>query len=488
MPVLKSTVHQTAEALVLAIDLGTSSVKVALIDPSLRVWGKSTAPYPTTTLRPGQAEQDPADWLDALAKACDRLSLAKQPDLVAVALTGQLPTLVPATSSGTARGQAITWQDSRADSLVDRRLTPVQRRRVSEISGAPIDGRYLIPMELHRAERDEPPAQVLLSAKDYLFAVLTGTLLTEPSTASGYGCYDFDAGNWSDELLALWGIERDRLPALASSRTSGRLVPGVIDGVAPGTPVVLGAADSVCAHHYLTALAPKAVSVSEGSSTVILAQLEDHAARPTDLLVTPLTDRRQAAVEMDLLATGSSLAWLAGITGGDPLGLERLALNVRCPQDSAVLFFPYLAGGEQGALWREDLMGTIAGVSLSTTAAELALALNEGIAFETLRCLRRLDTGEQRPVIAVGAPGSTNLRHAILDAVWPGPVQVLAASDPSVLGAALLGFQALGIETSCELEEVATLPRLSDAYTNSAAARAARYLSLEPGLRALPSV
>ncbi|MGC9222017.1 MAG: FGGY family carbohydrate kinase, partial [Solirubrobacteraceae bacterium] len=178
----------------LAVDLGTSSVKVALIGPGLRVWGKSTAPYPTTTLGLGQAEQDPADWLDALARACDRLSLAGQPDLAAVALTGQMPTLVPATSSGTALGQAITWQDSRADSLVDRRLTPVQRRRVSEISGAPIDGRYLIPMELHRAERDEPPAQVLLSAKDYLFAVLTGTLLTEPSTASGYGCYDFDAG------------------------------------------------------------------------------------------------------------------------------------------------------------------------------------------------------------------------------------------------------------------------------------------------------
>jgi len=74
-----------------------------------------------------------------------------------------------------------------------------------------------------------------------------------------------------------------------------------------------------------------------------------------EALVTPLVNATRESVEMDLLATGSSIAWLATLFGCSPTELEALALRVEDKAASPVIFLPYLAGGEQGALWRTDL-------------------------------------------------------------------------------------------------------------------------------------
>ncbi|HQU26174.1 MAG TPA: FGGY-family carbohydrate kinase [Acidimicrobiales bacterium] len=467
-------------ATVLAIDLGTSRVKVGLLDERLRLLGSAAATYPTARDATGAAEQRPEDWLGALARA-SREALASpgaSPD--AVVLTAQMPTLVALGADGEPLGPAVTWQDGRADGLVED-LGPTTRARVEEVSGAPLDGRYLVPMERRRLADGQRAASRLLSAKDFLFMRLTGALVTDPSTASGYGLYDLARETWSDELLALWGVEPATLPEVAPSAHAEPLTPGGAEllGVGPaGLPVYLGGADSVCAHHFVETLFPGSVSVVDGSSSVVLATLT--GARPPRVLVSPLVGPGALGAEMDLLATGASLAWLAETLGLGAGAIEEVALSHPDPAGLAVTFRPYLAGGEQGALWRSDLAGSIEGISLTTTRADLARALYEGIAFETARCLLALAPfARVTRVVALTSPKSRSLGPALLAAASGLEVTAVGGHSPSLVGAGIVALGALGAGPSDVVAPTpSALPRLPDAA--ALAGRAARYLATAP--------
>ena len=472
---------------ILAIDLGTSRVKVGLIDEHLATIATSSNTYPTLTYDPGMAEQKPGDWLNAIS-ASTKSVLATEPSshIDAIVVTAQMPTLVALDATGHVIGNAVTWQDSRADSLVLAQLDHSAHQRVVEVAGTPIDGRYIIPMHLRRNVESPYAPATLLSAKDFVYFVLTSELLTDPSTASGFGNFDVTSGTWSDELTALWGIGTELLPRVVDPHYSCALsAPGarLLDGVAPGTPVVVGAADSVCAHHFITTLFGDAVSVIDGSSTVIMATMPTTAVLGSDILITPLVDSSLRGAEMDLLATGSSIGWLAQLLEVTPDELEELALTNPRRADNEVLFLPYLARGEQGVIWRSDLTGSIGGLSLNATRADLALALFEGIAIETVRCIDLLQRAQTlRRVVCVNAPRSRHLGAALLGALLNVPVFALAQQSPSLLGAALIALEQTGDHTLIENLDATSLlgevPTFESAYRDALARKAREYLKI----------
>ena len=463
---------------VLGLDLGTSGVKIALVDENLTVTAVASRPYAMYTDEPGQAEQYVGDWtagiISALAELGDAVS-----EVAAVSLTGQMPTLVTLDDTGAVLGPAITWQDSRADDLIKHRLSEEIRDRVARVSGAPIDGRYLGPMHLRRGG----PAATLLSARDYLFYWLTGDLATDPSTASGYGVYDLETSDWSRELCGYLDLDPALLPPVVPPTHHAPLRHDRLPGIAIGTPVVLGGADSVSAHHWIERCTGEGVSIIDGSSTVILASFPERTAAPRGLLVTPLVEAGRFGVELDLLATGSSISWLARLLGRSPKELEALALGHPDPVNCAAVALPYLAGGEQGALWRTDLTGTLAGLTLATTPADLALALFEGIAFETWRCLTA--TRLSSPCLTtVATTDSALLRPAILAGLSNAKVSAVREASSSVLGAALLAFEALEIPTAPATRHEQELPHLSPHYRAALPERLRRYLANAPALAA----
>ncbi|MGC1239754.1 MAG: FGGY family carbohydrate kinase, partial [Acidimicrobiales bacterium] len=339
-------------ACVLAIDLGTSRVKVGVVNEKLEVLSSSAVGYSSLHGEPHMSEQRTEDWLGALALATSEVMSggSSRHSVAALALTAQMPTLVSVSGSSVI-GNAVTWQDSRADDLVYDLLTLEERRRVGEVAGTPIDGRYIVPMHCRRTLDGGYRPTKVLSAKDYLFFELTGEFATDPSTASGFGCYDLLAQDWSDELCALWGVTADLLPRVEKP-TFARPLNGsgaaLLTGVPEGTPVLIGAADSVCAHHFVTRAWPQALSVIDGSSTVIMASTEETLTHRGDLLCTPLIEPQHMGAELDLLATGSSISWLANLFSTSPRELEEMAVARRDASRGEVLVFPYLAGGEQG--------------------------------------------------------------------------------------------------------------------------------------------
>ena len=449
------------------VDLGTSGLKAVAVSDSGEVVAATSHPYETQRPVALASEQNPHDWLRATGAAlADLAAVVPASSWHGVGLTGMIPTLVLTDDVGVPVCPAVTWEDARASQQADRWLAAVGDRYAT--TGQRVDARYLLPMFLRLADESPQAAQHaawLLGAKDYLYWWLTGVCATDPSTATGVGCFSLEAQTWQqdawDRTAQLLSSPLPALPQVLPSTTVRPLTAERATelGLPAGLPIVLGAADSVCgATAFGIAHQPGAAMYLAGTSTVILAAADrpalDAAGR---YLVTPLATPGSWGLEMDQLATGSALRWLGGLLGRDPDAVVAAAASADASRAPVVL--PYLAPGEQGALWDENLRGAMVGLDLRHTADDLSRGLLTGIVLESRRCLEVITevTGRRGELHLGGGGASPELAHELADAT--GRTVVLHPdSDPSALGAAMVARAATGL--SAEQRETNTKPTI----------------------------
>ena len=411
----------------IGLDLGTSGLKAVALDSSGAILARGGAAYLTHRPAAGACEQDPGDWQRATEQVMAQLGeVVPARRWRAVGLSGMIPTLVTLGPDGQPNGPAITWQDCRADDLGDEFRERCGAVELYRMTGQWVDGRYLLPMFGRIAGIDPPRAAAtatIASAKDYLFAWLTGELATDPSTAAGYGCYELQTGRWNGEVLATAGAGAagPGLPAVWPSTASALLRPEAAAQLGcPQVPVVLGAADSVLGALGLGVREPGQVAYIAGTSNVILGITGRLVLDPAHrFLVTPLAEPGRWGVEMDLLATGSAITWLAGLLGGDLTAAGLVELAGRTDPAQAPVLLPYLSPGEQGALWDPSLRGAVVGLDLSHGREHLARGLVNGIILESRRCLAVLEEtgGFGRAVeVAGGSAADPSFRADLADA------------------------------------------------------------------------
>jgi xylulokinase len=464
------TPSQTSQAgvsldpVAVGLDLGTSSLKGVAIRPDGTIAARAGAPYPTARPLPGRAEQDPAHWLAALRSVTASLATAVDPARWAgIGLSAMLPTLVVTDDAGEPVGPAITWEDNRAEAQGTRLRVAVGADDLYARTGQWVDGRYLLPVAMWLREAGDPRSAgtTLVGAKDWLFGWLTGTAATDPSTATGFGCYDLRARAWDDGIVAAafgrsggrGAVPPPRLPAVLPSSHAAPLSATAAAklGLSAGIPVALGAADSVLAARGLGVTEPGRVACVAGTSTVVMGVAAELVTDPAHrYLVTPLDREGAYGLEMDLVATGSAVRWLAELLGlppGDEREVWRLAEGVAVGADG-MLFLPYVGPGEQGALWDPGLRGTLTGATLAHGGPQVARALLDGITLESRRCVAVLEAlgGGRGDIVMSGPSVRTPLvTRALADATGR---RVRWATDPdhpaSAWGAAALAFEATG--------------------------------------------
>jgi sugar (pentulose or hexulose) kinase len=430
----------------LGIDLGTSAVKVVALDAAGDVLASAEAAFPTRSDLPGQAEQDTRDWLAATAAAVAAvgrdLGAGWHERVAAIGLTGQLPTLVCIGADGEPLGPAIAWTDSRADAWATGRIDAERRTWLYQRTGMPIDGRYLAPMFRFHWHTRRDQVRRILSAKDFLCQAFTGRDVTDPSTAAGYGVYAIAEGRWDSALCAVWDLDPTLLPEIRPARfVAGALhaAGAQLLGLPAGVPVTVGAADSVTGALAMGGLEEGVVCVAMGSSTIVMAAAKtpvlDAKAR---YLLTPHALEGWFGREMDLLATGTGFRWLTALLGWTEAEFTRQALAAP-PGANGLFFAPYLAGGEQGALWNPNLRGALHGLSLSHTASDIARAFLEGAQFEIRRCIDVLsETLPVNRIVLAGHATASAETRAMLASILGRPVQPYGPRSPAALGAALL--------------------------------------------------
>jgi xylulokinase len=438
----------------LGIDLGTSAVKAAVLDESGEAVAGGEAAFPTIADQPGQAEQETRHWLEAagaaVAETGRQLGGNWQQRIAGIGLAGQLPTLVGLGEYGPL-GPAIAWSDGRADGWAAGLLDEDRRAALYRRTGMPIDGRYLGPMyRFHWYDR-RAGIRRILSAKDYLCHALTGAEATDPSTAAGYGVFALD-GSVDPALCALWDLDPALLPELRPAESAAgplSAAGAACLGLPPGLPVAVGAADSVAGALAMMGQANSGQATGElregivclvmGSSTIVIDAVKEPQLDPRRrYLLTPHARAGWFGREMDLLATGSGYRWLGQILGWGPTEIERQAAG-SVPGARGLFFAPYLAGGEQGALWDPSLSGVLQGLRLHHGAGDIARSFLEGVQFEIRRCLEVL--AETRPVeriLLAGHMAESKPSLQMLADILRRPVEPFAFLSPAALGAALL--------------------------------------------------
>jgi xylulokinase len=212
----------TQRGLVLGIDLGTSGCKVAVVDSAGSVRGSARAAYPTASPEPAWAEQNPADWLTAVAAAVPRALAAAGAvpgDVVGLALTSAAHIGVLLDDRGDPVRPAILWNDQRTVAEV----ADLEREAGQEILDAScqaVSTGWTLP-HLVWVRRQDPAAwkrtRSILLSKDFVLQWLTGRAATDPATAVSSQLYDVPSASWSPHLCGLAGITPDMLPEVVAA-------------------------------------------------------------------------------------------------------------------------------------------------------------------------------------------------------------------------------------------------------------------------------
>jgi len=485
----------------LGIDLGTSEVKLLLIDGSGAVVGRAAAPLTVSRPAPLWSEQDPADWSTATTRAVEQLrgtAPAAFARLRGIGLSGQMHGAVLLDGQDRVLRPAILWNDGRSHAECDE-LTAAAPRLHAIAGNLAMPGftaPKLLWVRKHEPELFDRVRSVLLP-KDYLRLLLTGEKVSDPSDAAGTLWLDVARRDWSDELLAATGLTRAHMPRLVESNApSGVLRAELADAWGVGRDVVVagGAGDNAASAIGIGATAPGSGFVSMGTSGVLFVVNDRFRPNPASAVHAFCHALPQRWHQMSVMLTAASaLRWFCQLSGTteaalleeiEALGADELA--------AAPVFLPYLAG-ERTPHNDPFATGAFHGLTHETRRAHAGYAVLEGVAFgmaDGLAALRAAGTDVTRLSIVGGGARSRFWAQLMADALGVEIVRHADADAGGALGAARLGRMAsgAGVDESCPPPPITDRCTPSPQRQDLLARRLAVFRSLYAPLRALPSI
>ncbi len=431
----------------LGIDLGTSGVRVLLVDGHGSA--VAAAESHTTVAHPqhGWSEQDPAEWIAALDRAMAELR-ATAPGLSAVRGIGVAGHMHGATlldSDDRVIRPCILWNDTRSHAEAAR-LDGIDA--VRRLSGNIVFPGFTAPkldwVRTHEPESFARVAKVLLPAA-YLNLHLTGAHVADMSDSAGTSWLDTGARDWSDVLLQTGHMRRDQMPALVEgSQAAGSLRPELARkwGLGKGVVVAGGAGDNAAAACGTGVLAEGQGFVSLGTSGVVLAARDGYHPDPASAVHTFCHAIPGRWYQMGvMLSATDSLNWLSGITGKTPAQLTApLGETLRAP--GRLRFLPYLSG-ERTPHNDAAIRGAFTGLASDTSTDDMVRAVLEGVAYGLRDSADALKATGARleQVLAIGGGTAARYWVKLIATVLNIPLQLPRAGEfGAALGAARLAI------------------------------------------------
>jgi glycerol kinase len=445
---------------VLAIDAGTTGVRAfALADdgtPLGYAYREFTQHFP----RPGWVEHDAEEiWTTTEAVCAEVVAANGRP--AAIGITNQRETVVAwSRATGSPLARAIVWQDRRtADACsqlaADGHLDTVRRR-----TGLVLDPYFSGTKIAWLLRHGGVPAGDDLAVgtvDSWLVWKLTGGAVhaTEPSNASRTMLYDIVERRWSAELCELLGVPAAVLPDVR---------PSVGDfGTATGAGIedvpirgILG--DQQAALFGQACLEPGMAKNTYGTGSFVLANVGDHCPDPVDGLLTTVAwdlgahGRFDYALEGAIFVTGAAVQWLRDGLGviDDAAAVETLA---RAVDDSGGLVLVPAFTGLGSPWWDPHARGTIVGITRGSTAAHLARATLDAMAFQTRDVVDAMAAAGGVPISDLRVDGGATANELLLQLVADQvqvPVTRPVVTETTALGAAYASGLGAGVWSSVD--------------------------------------
>ena len=454
----------------LGIDIGTSGTKTVLFDQTGNVIAAETEEYPLYQPENGYAEQEPADWANAVlhtAAAVMKHSGVDKNDVKGIGLSGQMHGLVMLDRDGQVIRRSIIWCDQRTAKECDEITEKVGAERLIEITANPaltgFTASKILWVRNHEPENYAKCAHILLP-KDYIRFVLTGEFVTEVSDASGMQLLDIPKRCWSDEVLEKLDIDKNLLARVCESPEITGYVTAEIaakTGLAAGTPVVGGAGDNAAAAIGTGVAEDGKAFTTIGTSGVVFAHSSQISIDPKGRVHTFCCAVPGCWHVMGVTqGAGLSLKWFrdrfceAEKTTAAGMGVDEYYLMDKEAEQSPIganrlLYLPYLMG-ERTPHLDANARGVFFGLSAMHEKRDLLRAVMEGVTYSLRDCLEvfremHIEVGS---MTACGGGGSSPLWRQMLANLFDCPIQTMKSKEGPALGAAILAMVGTGAYAS----------------------------------------
>ncbi len=415
------------KAYLLGIDIGSSAMKLVLAHADGRILQSATGHYPTHTVRPGWAEQNPDDWWIALCQILPGLlqrAGVSASDIGAIGIDGYSWATVVIDRNGRVLCPTPLWYDTRATEVCRTLREKASDEAILALSGNPIHPNYALPKALWLQENRPDVASdlfMILSANGFMGFRLTGAITTDVSQAYGYACYDVRHGTWNEAMADQLRIDPRWLPPIVpSDQIIGEVTPAAAreTGLAPGTPVVAGGLDAACGTLGAGVILPGQTQ-EQGGQAGGLSICTDVCTPTQGMILGHHVVPGQWLLQGGTVGGGGIMRWLSETLYPPDMkeseksrftGMDALAATVP-PGAEGLIFLPYMAG-ERSPVWNPGAKGVYFGLDYAKTRGHLIRAALEGAAYAL-----------RHNIEAAGAPGKAisemrSVGGAASSAVW----------------------------------------------------------------------
>lgn len=455
---------------IIGVDCGTSGTKTVLFDEKGAVIASHTIEYPMYQPKNGYAEQNPADWADAMIntiKAVMSKSGVKKEDVKGIGISGQMHGLVMLDKDNNVLRNSIIWCDQRTAKEVEQMNQIVGREKLVEITANPAltgwTASKILWVKNNEPEIFEKCRHILLP-KDYLRLILIGEYATEVSDASGMQLLDVTNRCWSDELLSAFEIDKNWLGKVYEScEITGTLTKSMADtlGLCESTIVVGGAGDNAAAAVGTGVVEDGKAFTTIGTSGVVFAHTSnisiDNLGRVhTCCAAVPNTWHVMGVTQ----GAGLSLKWFrdnfcmsekatAKLMGVDEYYLMDKQAEQVSIGANRLLYLPYLMG-ERTPHLDPDARGVFFGLSAIHTRRDMLRAVMEGVTYSLRDCVEVFkEMGVNvNDMMACGGGGSSPLWRSMLADLYNCNVKTVTSKEGPALGVAILASVGAGIYDS----------------------------------------
>lgn len=437
--------------LYIGVDLGTSAVKLLLMDETGSIVNIVSKEYPLEFPHPGWSQQNPEDWFDKTMEGLKELVPAEcRGEVAGISFGGQMHGLVILDKEDNVIRPAILWNDGRTTKETDYLNNVIGKDKLSSYTANIAFAGFTAPKILWvKANEPENFAKIdkIMLPKDYLAYRLSGVFSTDLSDASGMLLLDVKNRCWSKEMLDICGVKESQLPRLYESyEKTGTLKPEIAKelGFPESTIIAAGAGDNAAAAVGTGTVGDGMCNISLGTSgTLFISSNQFGVDRNNALHSFCHADGHYHLMGCMLSAASCNKWWMDGIIGTKDYAAEQKAIEKL--GENHVYFLPYLMG-ERSPWNNPNARATFTGITMDTTRADMTQAVLEGVAFATrdmLEVARTLGISIERSKI-VGGGAKSPLWRKIVANVLGIKIDVPECEEGPSMGGAMLAMVAAG--------------------------------------------
>ena len=437
----------------IGIDLGTSAVKLLLVDEQGKIYNEVTKEYPLEFPQPGWSQQNPEDWWNAVTEGIPELLAGFDAAQVAgIGCGGQMHGLVVLDKDDNVIRPAILWNDGRTAQQVDYMNGVIGKEKLSALTANIAFAGFTAPKILWMKE-NEPEnfakiAKIMLP-KDYINYMLTGVHSCDYSDASGMLLLDVRNKCWSKEMLDICGISEKQMPNLFESYACiGTIDPEIAKqlGIHGTVKVVAGAGDNAAAAVGTGTVGAGGCNISLGTSGTIFISSDNFGVDPNNALHAFAHADGGYHLMGCMLSAASCNKWLCeDILGTSDYAAEQAGITDEKLGRNTVYFLPYLMG-ERSPINDTNARGTFIGMTMDTSRSDMVQAVLEGVAFairDSFEVVKSLGIEIPRSNIC-GGGAKSQLWQKIMANVLNIPLDSVVTEQGPGYGGAMLAMVGCG--------------------------------------------